>query len=123
LTLLTLKKAVAFKEARLNQTATTERVKAAETHLANIGATAFGLIGLQGSPLAPPVVGAARSELKLTKSRLTRAWLILGLRLAGEPVKSPELAASDDITITALEALGAIGGNSALLLAPDREAA
>ena len=51
-----------------------------------------------------------------TTSPLARAWLTIALRLHGvEPPARARLPLSDDILITAIEALGAPGGNSIFL--------
>lgn len=81
--------------------------------------TGLALLGLQGrsaSELAGPLEVAARFR-KETKSSLAKAWLTIGLRCNG---RSPDDLAepgklSNDVMLTALEALGHPDGNYRLL--------
>jgi len=74
--------------------------------------TALALLGLQGhANLANSLELAARMAHE-TKSPMARAWLAIALRLHGAEVLAfPDSVPSSDLLITALEALGAAGGN------------
>jgi hypothetical protein len=81
--------------------------------------TALALLGLQGRAEAASSVDLARHWLEGTPSPMARAWITLALRLHGSalPAAPGTLpgAGSPDLTILALEALGAPEGNYALL--------
>jgi len=81
--------------------------------------TALALMGLQGRAEASSSVDLARHWLEETPSSMARAWITLALRLHGVAVpESPSPlagAGSPDLTILALEALGAPDGNYGLL--------
>ena len=73
--------------------------------------TALALIGLQGHPdLAVSLDRAARMARE-THSPLASAWLAIALRLHGVDSAAPSGELSPDVLITAIEALGAPGGN------------
>lgn len=80
--------------------------------------TALALLGLQGrsqQELASPLAVARRLRLD-TKSSLAKAWLSIALRCHNENLKQPESSpVSNDVMLTALEALGHPDGNFALL--------
>ncbi|HEY6392953.1 MAG TPA: prenyltransferase/squalene oxidase repeat-containing protein [Bryobacteraceae bacterium] len=81
--------------------------------------TALALIGLQGRgarELAFPLE-AARRFREETKSSLAKAWLAIALRCHGENVDAPanDARISNDVMLTAIEALGHPGGNYQLL--------
>lgn len=78
--------------------------------------TALALLGLQGNPDAEKSLGVAKEMAGDTRSALARAWLIVALQLHGiEPPAPLDIPPSDDIFITAIEALGASGGQFKLL--------
>ena len=81
--------------------------------------TALALLGLQGRPEASSSVDLARHWLEETPSPMARAWITLALRLHGvagaETLGALPGPGSPDLTILALEALGAPGGNFGLL--------
>ena len=81
--------------------------------------TALALIGLQGRAEASNSVDLARHWLDETRSSMARAWITLALRLHGvtlpDAPSSLSGTGSPDLTILALEALGASGGNYGLL--------
>jgi hypothetical protein len=81
--------------------------------------TALALIGLQGcrvEELAGPLDMARRYRAE-TKSSLAKAWLTIALRCHGESPEAPveEARRSNDVMLTALEALGHPEGNHRLL--------
>lgn len=74
--------------------------------------TALGLLGLQGNAGAAKSFGIAKEMAGDTRSPLARAWLIVALKLHGiEPPAPLDIPVSNDILITAIEALGAQSGN------------
>jgi hypothetical protein len=81
--------------------------------------TALALLGLQGRAEAASSLDLARDWLEETPSPLARAWIRIALRLHGVAVREPSGpllgAGSPDLTILALEALGASEGNFGLL--------
>jgi len=81
--------------------------------------TGIALIGLQGrsaQELAAPL-GVARRFRDETKSSLAKAWLSIALRCHGQDIAPAPADArlSNDIMLTALEALGHPAGNFPLL--------
>jgi hypothetical protein len=81
--------------------------------------TALALLGLQGrrkEELAEPLALAARFRAQ-TRSSLARAWLVIALRCHGidEQRAGAEASTSNDVMLTALEALGHPEGNYRLL--------
>jgi hypothetical protein len=76
-------------------------------------------MGLQGRAEASSSVDLARHWLEETPSSMAHAWITLALRLHGVAVPDAQSplagAGSPDLTILALEALGAVGGNYGLL--------
>ena len=81
--------------------------------------TALALLALQGrsrEELAEPLALATRFRAE-TRSSLARAWLVIALRCHGrEPqYAGQDVAASTDVMLTAIEALGHPEGNFALL--------
>lgn len=74
--------------------------------------TGLALLGLQGNSGATKSVEVAKRMADDTRSPLARAWLTIALRLHGVQPPAPlDQAPSNDIYITAIEALGAEGGN------------
>jgi hypothetical protein len=74
------------------------------------------LVGLQGSEAARGLVPMATLWAEQTTSSLTRAWIQLGLRVNNvDATESPEAALPLNLSIVALEALAARGGNHHLL--------
>ena len=74
--------------------------------------TALALLGLQGNAGAAKSLSVAREMAADTRSPLARAWLTVALRLHGMEAPAPlDPLLPDDIYITAIEALGAEGGN------------
>lgn len=69
--------------------------------------TALALLGLQGCKNADlePALQLAKRFHRETRSRLARAWLAICLQNYGTAAQSPDLDVSDDILITALEAI------------------
>lgn len=69
--------------------------------------TAVALLGLQGCPDAglDSALRLAKRFHSETRSRLARAWLAISLQNYGIPAPSPDLDVTDDILITALEAI------------------
>ncbi|MGH9675158.1 MAG: hypothetical protein ACRD44_18460 [Bryobacteraceae bacterium] len=80
--------------------------------------TALALLGLRDSTVdLGPALAVADGLYRTTRSRLARAWLALALRIHGrEAAAEAAPAASNDLVVTALEALAAPGGNLAMLL-------
>jgi hypothetical protein len=81
--------------------------------------TALALLGLQGrsrAELDQPLALAVRYRAE-TRSSLARAWLVIALRChGGDPQPAgQDASASNDIMLTALEALGHADGNYRLL--------
>jgi hypothetical protein len=80
--------------------------------------TALALLGLQGrsaQELESPIRLARRLRGE-TKSSLAKAWLGIALRCQGENLETPAAApVSNDVMLTALEALGHPTGNFVLL--------
>jgi hypothetical protein len=81
--------------------------------------TALALLGLQGrssAELGGPLELARRLRTE-TKSSLAKVWLTIALRILGNRIEAPpeQRRTSDDIMLTALEALGHPEGNYALL--------
>lgn len=81
--------------------------------------TALALIGLQGrsaQELAGPL-GVAQRFCEETKSSLAKAWLTIALRCHGQDFAPPleNARLSNDVMLTALEALGHPAGNHPLL--------
>jgi hypothetical protein len=81
--------------------------------------TALALMGLQGQSsagLAGPLQ-VARKFRTQTKSSLARAWLTIALRNYGDRIDAPpeQPRTSEDIMLTALEAIGHPEGNYKLL--------
>src|SRR5216684_5222912 len=77
--------------------------------------TALALIGLQGrnsKELAVPLQTARRFRQE-TKSSLAKAWLAIALRCHGDNADAPanEGKLSNDVMLTAIEALGNTAGN------------
>ena len=72
--------------------------------------TALALAGLQGKPVEEALNGAERM-LAETPSPLARAWLTISLRLNGRNPHDLSGDPSQDVMITALEALSAREGN------------
>ena len=81
--------------------------------------TALALLGLQGRSEAASSVGLAKSWLRDTPSSMARAWITIALRLHGVEVPDTTSASkgsgTPDLTVVALEALGAPEGNYRLL--------
>jgi len=81
--------------------------------------TALALLGLQGRAEAASSVDLAKSWLRDTPSSMARAWITIALRLHGVAVPDTTSPAkgsgSPDLTVVALEALGAPEGNYRLL--------
>lgn len=80
--------------------------------------TALGLLALQGSEA--PVqdsLALARKYWTVPKWPLAHAWLSIALRVWGETVPAPdeEAPTTDDVLLTALEAIGHPDGNFRLL--------
>ena len=74
--------------------------------------TALALVGLQGNADAAKSMEVAERMANATKSPLARAWMRVAMRLNGvEPPASLQDLPSDDVLITAIEALGAEGGH------------
>lgn len=74
--------------------------------------TALALVGLQGSANAEKSIDVAKEMAEDTRSPLARAWMIVALRLHRvEPPAPLDHPPSDDVFITAIEALGADGGH------------
>ena len=74
--------------------------------------TGLALLGLQGNAGAAKSLEVAKRMADDTRSPLARAWLTIALRLHGVKPPAPlDHPPSDDIYITAIEALGAEGGN------------
>jgi len=81
--------------------------------------TALALIGLQGrsaKELAVPLQAARRFRQE-TKSSLAKAWLNIALRCHGDTFDAPanDAKVSNDVMLTAIEALGHPAGNYQLL--------
>ncbi len=81
--------------------------------------TALALIGLQGrsaKELAVPLAAARRFRQE-TKSSLAKAWLAIALRCHGDTFDAPagDARVSNDVMLTAIEALGHPAGNYSLL--------
>jgi hypothetical protein len=81
--------------------------------------TAIALLGLAGHP-ASDLKGAldyARKLASVPQAPLASAWLRVSLALHGTPIQQDPSAAlnGSDILLTAIEALGADGGNARLL--------
>lgn len=80
--------------------------------------TALALLGLQGrsaQELASPLALARRLRGE-TRSPLAKAWLAIALRCHGENIEMPAATpVSNDVMLTALEALGHPLGNFGLL--------
>ena len=73
--------------------------------------TALALLGLQGHPGISNSLALAARSARETLSPMARAWLDVALRLHNiEPPANPA-PVTPDILITAIEALGATGGN------------
>jgi hypothetical protein len=82
--------------------------------------TALALLGLQGNPGATKSLDVAKQMTSDTRSPMARAWLRVALRLHGiEPPAALEVQPSDDVLITAIEALGAEGGHYKFLKTGD----
>ncbi len=78
--------------------------------------TALALVGLQGSTASlGGTLELARSLREKSRSRLARAWLAVALRNHGVDVAGGDAPPSNDILVTALEALSAPDGNYRLL--------
>lgn len=78
--------------------------------------TALALVGLQGRLDLGASLDLAAGMLRETTSPLARAWLAIALRLNRVEVNAPLAhSESDDLLVTALEALGAPEGNHPLL--------
>ena len=73
--------------------------------------TALALLGLQGRHDITDSLALAERMARETQSPMARAWLAVALRLHGiEPPVNPARVKAD-VLITAIEALGAPGGN------------
>jgi hypothetical protein len=77
--------------------------------------TGIALVGLQGRRDLGKSFDLARKMLGETSSPLARAWLTIAMRVNGMAVNELTGEPSDDILITALEALAAADGNYRLL--------
>lgn len=73
--------------------------------------TAIALIGLQGRSGLGRSIDLAKKMLDETASPLARAWLTIAMRVNGVAVSDPANPPSQDILISALEALAAPDGN------------
>jgi hypothetical protein len=80
--------------------------------------TGIALVGLQGRRDLEQSFDLARKMLGETASPLARAWLTIALRVNGVEVDELTGEPSNDVMITALEALAASDGNFRLLKAP-----
>lgn len=76
--------------------------------------TALALLGLQGRENMGTSVDKAKAMFP-DASPLARAWLTISLRLHGSSMEPVSGALSDDLMLTAIEALGCAEGNFALL--------
>ncbi len=78
--------------------------------------TALALLGLQGHGNLTSAIEVASRMAHATASPLARAWLAISLRLHGaEAPPATDQAPSEDVMITAIEALAATEGNYGLL--------
>ena len=75
--------------------------------------TGIALVGLQGHADLGRSIDLAKQMLRETASPMARAWLTIAMRVNGVTVEEPSAdgAFSEDVLITALEALGAAEGN------------
>lgn len=73
--------------------------------------TALALLGLQGDPGISTSLDLAAGMARETQSPMARAWLDVALRLHGIEPPPNQASVTPDILITAIEALGAPGGN------------
>lgn len=82
------------------------------------GVALVGLVGVKDA-VVDRGLAVARDWTKRTQSPLAQAWLALGLSLHGAGVQnepnSGDPPPMDDLVVTAVEALGAAGGNGRLL--------
>ncbi|HTS78862.1 MAG TPA: hypothetical protein VMG40_21805 [Bryobacteraceae bacterium] len=77
--------------------------------------TGIALLALQGRTDIAHSLDLARKWVAETPSPMARAWLTLALRLHGIEPPENQAPVGTDMLITAIEALGAPGGNHALL--------
>jgi hypothetical protein len=77
--------------------------------------TALALVGLQGRAEIATFLKTGTQIAVETKSPLAKAWLTIALRLNGAELPEGRGEVTPDVLITALEALGAPGGNYAFL--------
>ena len=138
--LVALKQA-ALKQSKIDSTELRERVRLGEGMLMDVRATDGGwnygnrtargedlrsypettgiaLVGLQGRKDLGTSFDLAKTMLGETSSPLARAWLTIAMRVNGLAAEEETGEPSNDILITALEALGASGGNYRLLQVP-----
>ncbi len=80
--------------------------------------TGIALVGLQGRRDLGTSFDLARKMLGETSSPLARAWLTIAMRVNGVAADEPTGEPSNDILITALEALASRDGNCRLLQVP-----
>ncbi len=73
--------------------------------------TALALLGLQGRTGIEKSIELATRLAKETASPMARAWLTVALRLHGVEPPASVATVKADVLITAIEALGAPGGN------------
>lgn len=73
--------------------------------------TALALIGLQGHPDLGQSLDLASRMTREAPSPLAAPWLAIALRVHGVAAPAPSGDVSADVLITAIEALGAPGGN------------
>ncbi len=73
------------------------------------------LLGLRGTSKAKGLLPLAERWLDETPSALTRAWLMLGMRLNDADIEDRETAVPRNLGIVAMEALTARDGNHSLL--------
>lgn len=81
------------------------------------GLALIGLAGYKGAEV-PSAIECGKNWLARTSSPLARAWLTLGLTIQGQRPEPGNRDPISDLAVTALEALGAPGGNSKLLTPP-----
>jgi hypothetical protein len=83
--------------------------------------TALAMLGLQGR-VGHDLVGTAERFRTGSKSSLANAWLAIALRCYGAtPPAVEDMRASEDVMLSALEALGHAEGNYGLLQIPRPE--